>query len=74
MMYYRKQLCPRAIWKGFSDMEATLSAKEAFETQDFELHEAPRVADVVETLKEGRVHTDYSNLVKADDNGKDKVV
>ncbi|RZC80708.1 hypothetical protein C5167_043286 [Papaver somniferum] len=40
------------------------------------LHEALRVAfiDVVETLKEGRVHIDYSKLVKADDNGKDEVL
>ncbi|KAI3907770.1 hypothetical protein MKW98_008447 [Papaver atlanticum] len=34
-------------------------------------HEAFRVA-IIETLKEGRVHTDYSKLVKADDNRKDK--
>jgi len=39
-------------------------------------NEALRVAfiDVVETLKEGKVNTEYySKLVKADVNGKDKV-
>ncbi|RZC49122.1 hypothetical protein C5167_017545 [Papaver somniferum] len=40
------------------------------------LHEALRVAFIVvdETLKEVRVHIDYSKLVNADDNGKDKVI
>lgn len=40
-------------------------------------NEALRVAfiDVVETLKDGKVHTEYfSKLVKADINGKDKVL
>ena len=40
-------------------------------------NEALRVAfiDVVETLKEGKVNTEYySKLVKADINGKDKVL
>lgn len=39
-------------------------------------NEALRIAfiDVVETLKEGKVYTEYfSKLVKADINGKDKV-
>jgi len=46
-----------------------------FVNNDFR-NEALRVAfiDVVETLKEGKVNTEYySKLVKADVNGKDKV-
>ncbi|XP_026441967.1 callose synthase 9-like, partial [Papaver somniferum] len=120
MMYYRKAIMLQSYLERISpgDTEATLSAKEAFDTQGFELspearaqadlkftyvvtcqiygkqkeqqkpeaadiamlmqrHEALRVAfiDVVETLKEGRVHTEYySKLVKADDNGKDKEI
>ncbi|MCL7030897.1 hypothetical protein MKW94_030259 [Papaver nudicaule] len=120
MMYYRKAIMLQSYLERISpgDIEATLSAKEVFDTQGFELspearaqadvkftyvvtcqiygkqkeqqkpeaadiamlmqrHEALRVAfiDVVETLKEGRVHTEYySKLVKADDNGKDKEI
>ncbi|KAI3969711.1 hypothetical protein MKX01_020272, partial [Papaver californicum] len=61
MMYYRKAIMLQSYLERISSGDT----------------EALRVAfiDVVETLKEGRVHTEYySNLVKADDNGKDKSI